>query len=236
MTGSPRDRRRPQWAVGENARAWIAAAAASVLSTGLIFVGLFTFPGVRGNIWSIGIILTWALFCAIHAALTAWVFVGTDRHQLEDLLRRGRTERRARDHSDDAPGWSMQLSLMSIIVVVLLIAIPALRAQPVILILGLIMIAAVWVSTALMYAVHYARRDLRSLADGGEQFGFAGDADRGFSDYLYIATIVQATFGPPDVSVRTSAARRTLGHHSVIAFVFNTGIVAVLISLLLATT
>ncbi len=55
-----------------------------------------------------------------------------------------------------------------------------------------------------------------------------------WSDYIYFAFAVMTTFGTTDVSVVSSELRRTVTAHAVIAFVFNTVIVATLVSALAA--
>lgn len=52
-------------------------------------------------------------------------------------------------------------------------------------------------------------------------------------DYLYFSLGVSTSFATSDVTVRTSSLRRTVAGHGVIAFVFNTVILAVAIGALL---
>lgn len=52
----------------------------------------------------------------------------------------------------------------------------------------------------------------------------------GWSDYIYFSFAVMTTFGTTDVSVISSELRRTVTANAVIAFVFNTVIVATLVS------
>ena len=89
-----------------------------------------------------------------------------------------------------------------------------------------------WINVVVMYAVHYARLD---LTGGRRSFTFPDDdAERSFADYVYLAVGAQATFGVTDVSTATSQARRLLTGHSLIAFLFNTVIIALVVSLLVA--
>ena len=53
-----------------------------------------------------------------------------------------------------------------------------------------------------------------------------------FSDYLYLAISCSATFGTTDTDIMTTAMRRTVSVHGIIAFFLNTVIIAVLLSLL----
>ena len=78
------------------------------------------------------------------------------------------------------------------------------------------------------YAVHVARLD---AVGGGLRFP-GDDEERAFSDYLYLALAVQASFGPSDVQVTSRRMRRTLTGHMLIGWVFNTVVVASIVSLL----
>lgn len=54
-----------------------------------------------------------------------------------------------------------------------------------------------------------------------------------FSDYLYVGLMGQATFGTTDVAITSALLRRTMTAQSLVAFVFNTVVVAMLVSLML---
>jgi uncharacterized membrane protein len=97
------------------------------------------------------------------------------------------------------------------------------------LILGLlaVTIATSWLVITFVFALHYARRD---IAAGGLEF--SGDAEPVFSDYLYLAISCSATFGTTDTGITTTAMRRTVSLHGALAFVLNTVVVAVLLSVI----
>ncbi|MDO5500840.1 MAG: DUF1345 domain-containing protein, partial [Propionibacteriaceae bacterium] len=54
---------------------------------------------------------------------------------------------------------------------------------------------------------------------------------RTFSDYVYVAITVMSTFGVSDAAVCHPRLRRLVATHAFIAFLFNTTIIAVLVSL-----
>jgi len=219
---------RPRFLANDTTRAWTAAIMASVLTAAALLATLFWVRLTTFEIIAIGVVMCWALMALLHVVFMFWTFGRADRAALEAEFARTREARSA------APNWSMQLSLMTVIVLAILIAVPALRTQPITLGLGLAMVGSVWASVMLTYAVHYARTDLAAAANGHPELGFPGDADRSFSDYLYMSAMIQATFGTTDVEVRSTAMRRTVTGQAVLAFVFNTGIIAVVISLVLA--
>ena len=78
--------------------------------------------------------------------------------------------------------------------------------------------------------VHYARLDIRTRV-----FSFPGGQLREFVDYLYLALAVQTAFGTNDVSVTSVAGRRAVMGHSALAFLFNSVLIAMIVSLMLGS-
>lgn len=97
------------------------------------------------------------------------------------------------------------------------------------LVIGLIIVTVItsWVVITFAFALHYARRDIET---GGLEF--LGEEEAVFSDYVYLAIGCSATFGTTDTDIMTSAMRRIVSLHGVIAFFLNTVVIAVLLSLL----
>ncbi len=97
------------------------------------------------------------------------------------------------------------------------------------LVFGLIVATVItcWVTITFSFALHYARRDIEI---GGLEF--LGDDEPVFSDYVYLAISCSATFGTTDTDIMTTAMRRTISVHGVIAFFLNTVVIAVLLSLI----
>lgn len=223
----------------------MSAAAAALVTFAVEFIWLSREPELRAHGWAVGCVLAWGFFAAIHSVLTHRAY--RDATGIEFLADDAEatperpTTRRARVWNwfrqwwrgwwvmgNDAPSWSVQVSVLALIVVALIMVTPVLRSSQGLLVAALAMVAASWANVAVMYAVHYARIDAR---DGG--LGFPGDEPRAFVDYLYLALAVQTTFGTTDVEIRTRQLRRTAIGHGALAFVFNSVIIAMIISLLL---
>lgn len=101
-------------------------------------------------------------------------------------------------------------------------------------VLGVLLIALVvagaWATVVLTYSVAYLMRDARS---GYRELSFPGEADhRSWTDYLYFSAAT-STFAGSDAQVLSKRMRRTVTGHSVLAFGFNTVILAAVVSLLL---
>lgn len=85
-----------------------------------------------------------------------------------------------------------------------------------------------WLAIAMTQALDYLASHQRLGADALE---FPGTPDPRFHDYLYLAMSISATFGTTDVSIRTGVIRRRVTMHSLIAFVFNTVILATVVTM-----
>lgn len=236
MSSAPRT---PRWLLLEAPRAWIAAASATVL-TFLISTSLFAFTALpRGELMWLSLLMGWTSFALVHALFSWLAFRRLGGTALADALT---VETHARANargvlrtrvgraivSDSTPSWSVQLSLMALVGMGILVLNSSLRT-PLLLAGGVLLVLASWISVWVMYAIQYARSDLATPS-----LAFPGGGERTFSDYLYVSLAVQSTFGTTDVAVETAALRRAVIAQGLVAFVFNTVIVAMLVSLLLA--
>lgn len=100
--------------------------------------------------------------------------------------------------------------------------------------IGVGMIVVSWVAILIAFAVAYHADD--ALTDG-QGLNFPGDKPSAqatdWSDYIYFSVAVSTTFGTTDVDVTSTQMRRTITVHGLIAFVFNTVILAAVVSALL---
>ena len=230
---------RRHWALSETRRS-VAAGAIALVATGAIeAIWLVQDPQIRPYAATIGVMLAWPFFTVVHLVLTRKAYGSLNENQLRETLVTatgkagnrtlwGRVRWKLWDRwwRTDAPSWSIQVSVCAFAVVLLVIAVPALHRTGVLLLPALAMVAGSWANVVIMYALHYAKRD---LASQGLKFG--GDEPRAFSDYLYFALAVQSTFGTTDVNVTTRDMRRTVMVHNCLAFVFNSVIIALIVSL-----
>lgn len=92
---------------------------------------------------------------------------------------------------------------------------------------GLLTIIGSWISNVFSFALQYAREDA-GAEEGG--FRFPEDAPPVWSDYVYTAIMISTTLSTSDVSVVTRSRRRLISVHTMIAFTFNTVIIAMLVA------
>lgn len=86
-----------------------------------------------------------------------------------------------------------------------------------------------WLAVAVTQSLDYLASHHRL---GEDVLVFPGTEKPTYTDYLYLAVGVSASFAPPDVKVQSSTIRRRVTLHTLVAFVFNTVILASVVSAL----
>ena len=122
--------------------------------------------------------------------------------------------------------------------------VPTGPGHAVLLILAVSAVVLCWTVLAVGFAVHYVRLDVRHRthghggthgpegADGRGALDFPGTESPQFGDYLYFSISVATTFGTTDVNVTDRTLRLTVAVQGVLAFVFNTVILALALAAL----
>jgi uncharacterized membrane protein len=144
---------------------------------------------------------------------------------------------RSRARANDANRPEL-LALTGVVTVVVLVAVAAevtQRGTPakavVALIVGTLVIS--WLFSTLVYALHYAH--LFYSEEGAVDRGgldFPGTPDPDYTDFLYFAATLGMTFQTSDVEINDRTIRRVVTVHSLMAFVFNIGVLAFTINVL----
>ncbi len=86
-----------------------------------------------------------------------------------------------------------------------------------------------WVCVMVSFAVAF---HADNLVEEEQALDFPGRQPAEWADYVYFAVAVMTTFGTTDVTVTSREMRRTVTSNAAIAFVFNTVIVATIVSAL----
>lgn len=96
-------------------------------------------------------------------------------------------------------------------------------------------IALSWAFVQVIFALHYAHvyYALEEDGDGSHREGleFPGDEAPDYWDFMHFAIIIGATAQTADITIVSKALRRVSTIHSLIAFAFNTAILALMINL-----
>ncbi|WP_411287113.1 DUF1345 domain-containing protein [Phenylobacterium sp.] len=94
--------------------------------------------------------------------------------------------------------------------------------------LALVTVAGSWFLVQFTFALHYAHAYYGHGAGG---LKFPGRSDPDYWDFLHFSLIIGVAAQTADIAITSQALRRLCTVHSVIAFVFNTVIVALAINL-----
>ncbi len=101
------------------------------------------------------------------------------------------------------------------------------------LLLAFFTIVASWFFTNTVYALHYAHEYYFAVQNGevgGLEF-HPSEAEPEYLDFLYFSFVVGATAQTSDVTLSSKRMRRILLSHSVLAFFFNTAILALTVNM-----
>lgn len=181
-------------------------------------------------------LLAFLIYFVTYQVLTWWVFHRAEPPELNLWIRsstpHGRAAKRQQKLAGGSgPSWAVQAAVLGLAAVLVIAFRADLRQDLAVLCTGTAVVIVSWSMVAVAYAVEYLR-------ENSEHPGlvFPGDSQLAFWDYLYLACQVSTTFSSSDVEITTTRMRRRITGHSVVAFAFNSIIVAMLVSAVLVVT
>ena len=174
----------------------------------------------------------WNLFVVIYVVLTWRTFGSRDP---EEFARRMQVRRDMRSRAmrrltpaGDGPTFAIESAVVAFAVVLVLPHIHGIEVDDLLLVpITLSILFSSWGLAVISYALHYAEHD--ADAPGLE---FPGTRTNTFADYRYFAIAVATTFGATDVNITTPRMRGIVNGHTLLTFVYNSVIVALLASFL----
>ena len=125
----------------------------------------------------------------------------------------------------DATSWVLGSVGSALVVVAYTLIEPATRTAPLALGLAGLMVLLAWATMQISATLVLLREDVAQPF-----LAFPDDGPKGLHDYGYVATQVLSTFATSDVGVTTTAGRRAVTTLAIAALVFNTVVVALLVS------
>lgn len=194
---------------------------------GLAAVGLVAGPFLPGEPLLV-YLGSWGLYAMAYLALT-WLSVRLGGAPvLVAVARQSRRLGRAERWVATTPETIAQVAA-AIAMVAVIIVMPRADEQgaSVTYVLGVCLVGVVvsWLMLQVGFLMTYVGLDSEQ---GG--LGFPEGGSPGVVEYLYFTVAVGTTFGTTDVEVRSSAIRRQVLAHGVLAFVFNTLVLTVAIT------
>jgi uncharacterized membrane protein len=181
--------------------------------------------------WAVPAVAGWDVASTTFLALSWWIIARADAKE---------TQRRA---AAEDPGrnaaWGLVLlaSTFSLFgAVVLLRRAKVVAHSDEALLVGLCVVAVVtsWVLCHTAYTLRYAHLHYRDDGKDGEKgLKFPGDDDPDDFDFAYFAFTIGMCFQVSDVTIETRTIRRAVLGHCLLAFVYNTAVVALALNLII---
>ncbi len=175
------------------------------------------------------VLAAWDMYACGYLLLTWLAYRGSDAAALRALALASR-KRRLTDRLYATSPEQLSQGAAAVALVATVIAMPQARdlGAPAALVVGICVVAVLgsWLSLHTGFAIAYVSA---YVEDGGLEF--PGDDEPGLVDFAYFAVAVGTTFGTTDVTVTKSRMRRQVLAHGVLAFFFNTLILAVAITI-----
>lgn len=228
--------------VSEGSRFWLATAVSAALAVGWTAVIVFLAPDRARTLPFVMTLYfgAWASYALTYVLLTWARLRSADGTTLRNWLSESRASRLRRKRVESlvgtgGPAGAVSFCLLALAAVIGAAVIPSLRADPLVITLAVCVVVTTWLLIVTVFALHYAREDAHR---GGLRFpGFTDELDRRgrrpqFADYTFLSIQVSTSYTSADVSVTGTAVRRALFTHAVVAFVFNSVLIALLVSLL----
>ena len=87
-----------------------------------------------------------------------------------------------------------------------------------------------WAFVHTMFALHYAHEFYDETGGGGMSFP-GGDPEPDYWDFVYFSFVIGMTSQVSDVSITSKQIRRVVAGHGIVAFAFNTALLALTVNL-----
>lgn len=172
------------------------------------------------------LILAWDLTAMIYIAATLWMFV----HSTVDMCR-------SRAALYDEGDWIILLLVIASAgasFVAIFAELPVLKqpehSVPLALIITGVTVALSWTFTHTVFTLHYANVYYRQDDDGPGGLDFPGDREPDYRDFLYYSFVIGCAAQTGDVATTSVAMRYLSLVHGIVAFTFNTAILALTIN------
>lgn len=189
-----------------------------------VVVGLLTPPEWR---WPMRVAVGWDIGVAVFLGLGILKLI---RARSPDAIRRRAAE------LDQAGSAVLPIALIAALASVVIVvgeAVTAVQAEAATnAILTLTTVALSWTFIHLIFALHYAHEFYASRPEGGDTGGlvFPGEDEPDYWDFLHFSLIIGVACQTADIQIASRPLRRLSTLHSVLAFLFNTVILALAVN------
>lgn len=131
-----------------------------------------------------------------------------------------------------AASWTMAAAVVAVAVTILIAQDPGYRQDWTYIGLGLVNVACSWAQMVYAFTLQYLRLDQGRRGDGERHLTIDVEGDAQFGDYLTLAVLLSAMAATVSGHIRSRAAWTLARTHVLLAFAFNSVVVAMMVSLL----
>lgn len=226
--------------VSDTARANWSSLVSAVLGIGILVIalasGAVTLSDRNGQLDAVVMFYlgSWPLFAVIYLV---WTHIAYSRRGPRALGTTSRRERALKRRwwsvlfgYGGASSWTLTVAAITVFITLLIAQNPEYRSSMIHVVLGLLCVASSWALMVYAFALEFLR--VNSVDDGAHVELKTGD-DMLFGDYLTLAVLLSTMAATISASIRSREAWLLVRTNVLFAFVFNSVIVAMVVSLLL---
>jgi uncharacterized membrane protein len=179
--------------------------------------------------WAVEAVAGWDVAAVTFLALTWWIIARSDA---KETRRRAAAEDPGRNAA-----WALVLvastfSLFAAVVLLRRAKALAPKEEALLVILCLVAVISSWLLSHSAYTLRYAHLYYREGEENEGGLDFPGDEAPDDFDFAYFAFTVGMCFQVSDVAIQNRTIRRAVLGHSLLAFVYNTAVVALALNLI----
>lgn len=218
-------------------RAWVTSAVTTVLAVAVVvsvpsLTSSFSSGDWRGSVTTVVII--YPVYCALYVTWGIMSYVSKDADRLREI---GVQEQRASTRwwnriagMSGTANITITAAITAVVVTVIIAQTPEFRGQSAYLVLGLLTVASSWVLVVYSFAQSYMRIAAQDGKETAIRFPFSEDPQ--FGDYVTLAVLVSTMAATVSAEFTSRAGWRLVRANVVVAFSFNSVIIAMMVSLL----
>jgi len=181
-----------------------------------------------------GYLVLWPVYTAVYVGWSTLVFTRLDDAALRRVTAADGTAERSPVQRflgvTGATNTTISAAVAAVAITIVVAQQPAFRSEPIYVGLALLTVASSWVLMVFSFAQSYLR--LATGAEDGVHLKFHFPEPARFSDFLTLAALMSTMAATLPADVRSRAAWRVVRTNVIIAFVFNSVIIAMMVSLL----
>ncbi len=218
-------------------RAWVSSLVATLLSLAVQAILIFVaHVSDTSRLVVIGYVVAWPTYTALYVGWSTRVYSRLDRDpaSLKSLTV-------ADDQGDQRPlrrvlgatgatSTTISAAVVAMIITIVIAQRPEFRSEPIYIAFALLTVVSSWVLMVFSFAQSYLR--LGVGAGGGEHLRFKLSEPARFSDYITVAVLLSAMAATVSAEFTSRRAWQVVRTNVIIAFTFNSVIIAMMVSLL----